>query len=52
MTAFVWNLMLALAWVAMTGGFAPQNFVLGFLLGYVILVFSQRALGSTSYFVK
>ena len=51
-TAFLWNLMLALAWVAMTGGFTPMNFVLGFLLGYVILVFSQRVLGSTSYFVK
>ena len=52
MTAFVWNLMLALAWVAMTGGFTPQNFLLGFLLGYVILVFSQGVLGSTSYFAK
>jgi multicomponent Na+:H+ antiporter subunit E len=52
MTAFVWNLMLALAWVAMTGGFTPLNYLLGFVLGYVILVFSQRVLGSTSYFRK
>lgn len=52
MTAFLWNLMLALVWVAMTGGFTPLNFVLGFGLGYVILVFSQQVLGSTSYFIK
>jgi multicomponent Na+:H+ antiporter subunit E len=51
-TAFLWNLMLSLVWIAMTGGFTPLNFALGFVLGYVILVFSQRVLGSTSYFVK
>ena len=52
MTAFLWNLILAQVWVGMTGGFTPLNFVLGFALGYVTLVFSQRVLGSTSYFVK
>jgi multicomponent Na+:H+ antiporter subunit E len=51
-TAFLWNIMLALVWVAMTAGFTPLNFALGFGLGYLILVFSQRALGSTSYFLK
>jgi multicomponent Na+:H+ antiporter subunit E len=44
--------MLALVWVAMTAGFSPLNFTLGFVLGYLILVFSQRVLGSTSYFRK
>jgi multicomponent Na+:H+ antiporter subunit E len=52
LTTFLWNLMLALVWGAMTGGFTPLNFLLGFVLGYVILVFSERVLGSTSYFLK
>jgi multicomponent Na+:H+ antiporter subunit E len=51
-SAFLWNIMLALVWVAMTAGFTPLNFALGFALGYLILVFSQRVLGSTSYFLK
>ena len=52
MSAFLWNIMLALVWVAMTAGFTPLSFATGFVLGYLILVFSQRALGSTSYFRK
>lgn len=52
MTAFLWNIMLALVWVAMTAGFTPLNFAFGFGLGYLILFFSQRVLGSTSYFLK
>jgi multicomponent Na+:H+ antiporter subunit E len=51
-TAFLWNILLALAWVAMTGGFTPLNFALGFGLGYLILYVHQRVLGPATYFRK
>jgi multicomponent Na+:H+ antiporter subunit E len=50
--AFLWNILLALAWVAMTGGFTPLNLALGFGLGYAILFFAQRILGPATYFRK
>jgi len=34
---FVFNLLLALAWIALTGQFDPVNFVAGFLLAYLLL---------------
>ncbi|MCS6816952.1 MAG: Na+/H+ antiporter subunit E [Blastocatellia bacterium] len=53
MTLLLWNLLLALAWVVLTGRFAPDNFLLGFLLGYGILLFTHRVLGSPPpYFRK
>lgn len=53
MTLLLWNLALALAWVALTGRFAPDNFLLGFLLGYGVLLFTHRARGSSPpYFRK
>jgi multicomponent Na+:H+ antiporter subunit E len=51
-TAFLWNILLALAWVAMTAVFEPINFALGFGLGYLILAFAQRFLGPANYFLK
>jgi multicomponent Na+:H+ antiporter subunit E len=51
-SAFLWNLVLALAWVAMTGGFTPLNLALGFGLGYLVLYFYQRVLGPANYFRK
>ncbi|MDW8098160.1 MAG: Na+/H+ antiporter subunit E [Anaerolineae bacterium] len=52
MSAFLLNLLLALAWVALTGRFNVINFVFGFLLGYVALWLAQRVLGPSSYFGK
>jgi multicomponent Na+:H+ antiporter subunit E len=34
---FLVNLLLALAWVALTGQFTPINLFTGFILGYVAL---------------
>lgn len=42
MTAFAWNLMLALAWMMLTGSFTGPGFVVGFLFGYVCLALMQR----------
>jgi multicomponent Na+:H+ antiporter subunit E len=46
------NLLLALAWVALTGEFSPANFVIGFLFGYVSLLMTQRLRGNITYFKK
>jgi multicomponent Na+:H+ antiporter subunit E len=51
-SAFLWNLLLALAWVAMTGVFTPLNLALGFGLGFLVLFFYQRVLGPANYFRK
>ncbi len=52
MILFLLNILLALAWVALTGDFSPINFVIGFLLGYAALWMTQRVTGQTSYFRK
>lgn len=40
------NLLLALAWLLLTGQFTPANFVFGFGLTYLLLWFFQRAIGA------
>lgn len=46
------DLMLALAWVAMTGSFDAGGFSVGFVIGYVVLYLLQGVTGRSSYFVK
>jgi multicomponent Na+:H+ antiporter subunit E len=52
MTILLWNVLLALVWVAATGSFTPANLVAGFVLGFAVLWFSRRAMRSTSYFQR
>lgn len=52
MGAFVWNILLALVWVAATGRFTFANLAAGFVLGFVILFFSRQVVGSPNYFKK
>jgi hypothetical protein len=52
MGAFLLNVLLALAWVALTGRFNMGNFAFGFVLGYGALWLAQRVLGPSSYFGK
>lgn len=42
MIAFVWNLLLALMWVILTGNFDGINLLFGFFVGYLILGVMQR----------
>ena len=42
MIAFMWNLMLALIWVVLTGHFSGYNFLAGFVFGYIALSIVQR----------
>lgn len=41
MIGFFWNLILALAWLALTGSFSALNFLLGFALSYFFLAIIQ-----------
>lgn len=52
MTLFLLNVLLSLAWVALTGKFTPTNLVIGFVLGYTMLWISQRKEQSSVYFRK
>ena len=46
------NLLLALAWVALTGQLTPINFGFGFAVGFLLLWLARRAAGESSYFAK
>lgn len=52
MIAFLANLLLALAWLMLTGRFTPGNFVLGFGLAFFLLYFGQPVIGRSRYFRK
>ena len=52
MKVFLWNLLLALLWEAMTGRTDVANLLLGFALGYVVLWWLRPLLGPTKYFRK
>jgi multicomponent Na+:H+ antiporter subunit E len=46
------NVLLALAWVALTGSFQPSNFLAGFVLGYAALWLLSRTIDHGNYFRK
>ena len=46
------NIVLALAWVALTGDFNPGNFATGFVLVYLILVLTEAAMGNSSGYFR
>ena len=46
------NLLLALAWMALTGEFNPLNFGAGFILGYLMLRLLQRPEDPKNYFQR
>lgn len=52
MKVFLWNLLLALLWEAITGRTDAANLLLGFALGYIVLWWLRPLLGPTQYFRK
>ena len=46
------NVLLALAWVALTGQLTPINFGFGFVIGDLLLWLARRATGESNYFRK
>lgn len=49
---FAWNLLLALIWTVATGEFTLQNLAVGFLLAYLILLFTHPFVGTLGYSAK
>jgi multicomponent Na+:H+ antiporter subunit E len=49
---FVWNIFLAIVWAAATGYFSPENLLLGYALGYLVLRFSRQIVGPSQYFQR
>lgn len=52
MNLFLLNILLAAAWAALTGNFAPDNLLFGYLLSYLILWLVSRHLVATTYFAR
>jgi multicomponent Na+:H+ antiporter subunit E len=52
MNVLLWNVLLAVAWAFATGEFSLPNLLIGFVLGYLILLFARRTVGSSKYFGK
>lgn len=46
------NAFLALAWAALTGEVNATNLLIGFVIGYFLLVLTNAPFGRTQYFVK
>ncbi len=49
MNGFLWNILLAVVWAAITGDFAPGNLILGFALGFLLLFVTRRMTGTGDY---
>jgi multicomponent Na+:H+ antiporter subunit E len=52
MNILLLNLLLALAWLALTGQFTGVNFLAGFALGFLVLWLSQRPKATAAYVGK
>lgn len=52
MRIFLLNLLLALVWTALLGRVGGPQFVLGFVVGYLLLWLARPMLGPTGYFEK
>lgn len=52
MTIFIFNLLLAFAWVLMTGDLTYQNFLEGFIISFIIMYIAKGALKTNNYFAR
>ena len=52
MIGLLWNILLALAWAALTGDFSPLNLIAGFVLGFIVLLLLRSVLRLHAYTVK
>ncbi len=52
MNPFLFNILLAIAWMMMAGEVSAGTFAVGMVVGYLILWVSRSAWGETKYFTK
>lgn len=46
MMGFFWNILLAAAWVLMTGSFEFLNYIFGFAIGYTVILLMSRSVSA------
>jgi multicomponent Na+:H+ antiporter subunit E len=49
---FLWSILLAFVWAAVTGHFNLSNVLAGMILGHVVLFIAQPIMGPTNYFSR
>lgn len=49
MRAYLWNLLLALTWVALTGDFTGRGLLVGIVVGYGVIALTGPSVGTTGY---
>lgn len=52
MKIFLLHLLLTLAWLALTGSFSGINFLTGFTLAFIVILFTQRSRTSSGYVIR
>ncbi|MCK8517103.1 Na+/H+ antiporter subunit E [Methylonatrum kenyense] len=52
MTLLIWNILLAFAWIALTGNFDARGLIVGFIFGYFTLLVISRASGRRPTYVR
>jgi multicomponent Na+:H+ antiporter subunit E len=52
MNQLLLNILLAIAWMLLTGELNPETFIEGIFIGFLILWISRTALGGSKYFSK
>ncbi len=50
MTPLVWNIVLAVLWMGINASFSLESLLIGFALGFVILLAARPLMGRTRYF--
>jgi multicomponent Na+:H+ antiporter subunit E len=49
---FLWNILLALIWAAVTGRFDFSNVLIGIVIGHIVLFIAQPIMGPSTYFSR
>lgn len=52
MNGLLLNILLALAWAALTGDFSASSLLSGFAIGFLLILFSQRIMSGPNYIRK
>lgn len=52
MSAFAWNILLALIWIAVSGDISGSGLLTGFVLGYIILGITLREIPAFAAYVR
>ena len=52
MTLFVWNILLAIAWISLTGNFSGAGMLTGLIFGYFVLLVITRVSGQRPTYVR